>query len=299
MKLGLIAETAAKAICEHTKHVVVGIDELTEGLIVENPKTYVPDIGCVNTCLAVRNMLIQPQLQEMFLGELGITGGSPVSLLYGFVGPKGFSDLLEVAYGTRFMSGDVGKSLGFVQGTALPVGKDVFTAFPQLLAIQEALKEIEYCGEITLGCKADFTLGTLRFGHNTGLFALFTELSQLSPQANYEWCLGVGTECKVHAEGVSVCTLLSNPPFPGVATTPSGVIAPSAAEKHLYRMIAGNQEIAYVATWGTTVIEAKRRTRRTIENCASYNPELQYRIDYGYKEKFVLSQDKYIQLGGQ
>lgn len=299
MRIGLIAQGAEKAICEHTKEVVLGIDDLTEAVLVEYPGTYVPDLPSINTCLAVRNMKAQPKLEEMFQSELGVVNSTIDSFLYGFFNGKNFSDLLEVSYSTRFMAGDIGASIGFVQGTAIPATNEVFAAFPELTQIQTGLNEIEYRGEITLGCTRDFHISDIKFGHQTGLFALFTELSQLAPQANYEWCLGIGHECKVHEDGISVCTLISNPPFPVPTSETVPLIAPVGAEKHLYRVNAMSHEVAYVATWGVDLVEAKRRTRRTIENCVSFNPNLQYRYDYGYKERFVFSQEKYQKLGGQ
>lgn len=299
MKLGLIAENSHKAICEHTKTVVVGIDDMTEAVIVENPLTHVPDIESINTCVAVRNLLTNADLERQFLEQLDIKPSTAVSFLYGFVGPKGFSDLLEVSYSTRFMSGDVGMSLGFVQGTGIPTDKEVRNAFPQISKIEKALVDIEYSGEIVLGCTSDYTICDIKYGHQTGMFALFTELSVLPPQANYEWCLGRGEKCTLHPEGISVCTLLSNSPFPAPAVQPTTLIAPVGAERHLYRLVFNSHEVAFVSTWGTSVMEAKRRTRRTIENCVSFNPFLQYRIDYGYKEKFVFSQERYKKLGGQ
>ena len=299
MKLGLIADNAHKAICEHTKSVVVGVDDMTEAVIVEHPLTHVPDIDSINTCIAVRNLLTNKQLEEAFLRELEIKPACAVSFLYGFIGPKGLSDLLEVSYSTRFMSGDVGLNLGFVQGTGIPTGNDIRMAFPQIGKIEKALIDIEYRGEIVLGCTSDYQICDIKYGHQTGLFALFTELSVLPPQANYEFCLGKGDACTLHPEGVSVCTLLSNSPFPVPSPQPTNLIAPVGAERHLYRLVFNSHEVAFVSTWGTSVIEAKRRTRRTIENCVSFNPFLQYRIDYGYKEKFVFSQERYKELGGQ
>lgn len=299
MRLGLIADTATKAICEHTKEVVVGVDELTEAVIVEHPYTHINDIKTINTCIAVQNMYARPNLREAFFQELGIHNSVATSFLYGYVGPKGFSNLLEVSYSTRFMAGEVGPSLGFVQGVAIPTGSEVRNAFPKINEIEKALIELEYVGEITLGCAKDYSICSILFGHQTGMFSLFTELSQLSPQANYEWCLGYGEACLVHADGVSVCTLISNSPFPIPSSKETNIIAPVGAERHLYRVQSNPHEVAFVSTWGKSLIEAKRRTRRTIENCVSFNPELQYRIDYGYKEQFVLSQERYSKLGGQ
>jgi len=299
MKLGLVATNAVKAICEHTKDIRLTIDELTEGVIVEHPNTSINDIECINTCRAVQNMLARPDLERAFQLELGIKTSTPTSYLYGFIGPKGLSDLLEVSYSTRFMSGDIGPSLGFVQGTAIPVTTEVYQAFPILKDLERVLIEIEYRGEIAFGCSEDYQICQILYGHQTGMFALYTELSQLSAQANFEWCFGKGEYCKVHTNGVSVTTLLSNSPFPVPTSSRTEVIAPVGAEKHLYRVQFNVHEVAFVATWGTDMIEAKRRARRTIENCVSFNPELQYRIDYGYKEQFVLSQPKYSELGGQ
>ena len=299
MKLGLVGSNAVKAICEHTTDVRVGIDDLTEGVIIEHPSTHVNDIPCINTCIAVQNMMARPELEKAFYKELGLVAAPVASFLYGFVGPKGFSDLLEISYSTRFMSGDVGPTLGFTQGTALPVPEEVYEAFPVLKDIEKTLIDLEYAGEIALGCTPDYKICTMLFGHQTGMFALYTELSQLSAQANFEWCFGKGTSCRLHVNGVSVTTLLSNSSFPVPSPKASEVIAPVGAEKHLYRVQFGLHEVAFVATWGTDMGEAKRRARRTIENCISFNPELQYRIDYGYKERFILSQQKYSQLGGQ
>ena len=299
MKLGFVGNNATKAICEHTTDIRLVIDELTEGVIVEHPSTNINDITCINTCIAVQNMIARPDLERAFFSELGIKSAISNSFLYGFIGPKGFSDLLEVSYSTKFMAGNIGPSLGFLQGTAIPATREVYQAFPMLSQIEQGLIAIEYAGEITLGCLHDYSICTILFGHQTGLFALYNELSQLPAQANFEWCFGKGEYCKVHENGVSVTTLLSNSPFPAPSSRRTEVIAPVGAEKHLYRVQFGAHEVAFVATWGKDIVEAKRRTRRTIENCVSFNPELQYRMDYGYKEQFVLSQATYTTLGGQ
>ncbi len=299
MKLGLVSYNATKAICEHTKEVITTIDDTTEGVIVEDPNMVVNNIECINTCTAIQNMNARPDLKEAFFDELKIKKATPVSYLYGFINSTGFSDLLEVSFSTRFMSGNVGPVLGFVQGTAIPTNKEVYQAFPQLKKIEEALIAIDYRGEIGLGCTKDFNICNLIFGHQTGMFSLYTELSQLSAQANFEWCFGKGAFCKVHERGISVTTLLSSSPFPAPSSKQTEVIAPVGAEKHLYRVQFESHEVAFVSTWGKDIIEAKRRTRRTIENCVSFNPELQFRIDYGYKEQFVLNQPTYLDLGGQ
>lgn len=295
MKFGLLAQTARDCIIEHTKNVSVGIDSATEAVIVENAGTYVPNIKALNTSLAVRNMIAQPELERLFRQDVGIVEGVPQSYLYGFMSGKGLSEMLEISYSRRFLTGNAGPVLGFVQGTGM-LAVDAHAAFPTLAGVEQALVELEYLGEIALGCTKEFQICDIQFGHNTGFFSLFTELSHLAPNSNYEWCLGIGDACKLHEEGIASTTLLSLPPFPHITQTTVPLVAPPAAERHLYRTQVAGHSLAYATAWGLDVREVKRRLRRTIENCVAYNNELQYRVDYGHREVFTLMQERYRSL---
>jgi hypothetical protein len=309
MNIGYMGDSAYRTVIEHCNSVTLGINEDTEAVIVEHAAILPPkDLPVLNTCPAVYKLATHPELQESFNAVHNIVEAYPTSYLYGFIGPEGLSDVIEMTASTRFLTGEIGPQLGFVQGTGLKCTENVNMAIPDLPLLIDSLVTMKYRGEIAIGITQGFQVCSVQFGHFTGGFALYTELSKDSPQAMYEWCLGVGVGSKLAQDSVAVVTLLSYPPFPYSSDVGFSIKAPSGAEKHLYRVSQGKAEIAYSAAWGVEAYEAKRRCRKTIDNCRNYNKDIQYRIDYGCKEQFVidygckeqfvLSHKTWLALGG-
>ncbi len=300
MKLGYVGDSSYRTVIEHCKEVALGVNEDTEAVIVESSMIEGPrDLPLLNTNLAVRNLISTPALQAEFHQVLGLVEGFAVTYLYGFMSKERLGDLLEMTYSTRFLAGEIGSQLGFVQGTGLACSSDTKMAVRQLTEVEGMLQSMKYRGEILLGVTRDYQICSLQFGHFTGGFALFTELATANPQAFYEWCLGEEEEPHLYEQSVSVCTLLSYPPFPYNTEVGFSIKAPSGAERHLYRMSIDRCEVAYSATWGKDIFEAMRRCRKTIDNCRAYNKEIQYRIDFGRRQKFLLNQEKWLSLGGE
>lgn len=293
MKLALIAERSHRAIIEHCKEMSLGIIDESQAVIVENPLIE-GSVGLplINTCVGVQALLKNPNLMNRFLESHEFTGSHPASYLYGFMTPNGFGTLMEFSYDTRFMSGGVGPSVGMAKGTGLACSEDVRAAFQSLSGVEGTLAEFGYMGEVLIGVGADFSFCDIHFGHHTGAFSLYTELSKHAPQKTYELCLGGAEKPELHTDRISVCTLLSYPPFPYNMTSPTSIRAPLGSERHLFRFLIGNSEVAYAAACGNYLAEAKRRCRRTTENCSKYNTDLQFRVDYGVNDKFVLMGDK-------
>ena len=300
MKIGLYANKSTRAILEHTKDVTLGVTVDTEGVMVEDVLHDVPpNLPVINTSVGAKVITSMDENRSAFYKEFGIVSQEPDSFLYGFLSPDSVSDFMEMQISGRYMTGNIGKDIGFVQGTGVPCSSEVYSAFPKLREIVDALHILEYSGEIAIGVTRGFQICSLTFGHCTGAWSLFTELAQQSPQETLEFCFGKRNSCLLHPDRVAVCTMLSYPPYPYVDTEPFSVLAPRIAERHLYRFNVGNSEIAYAAASGCAVFEARRRVRRTTENCSNYNPDLQYRIDYGTRENFVFSQDVYKKFGGR
>jgi hypothetical protein len=299
MKIGYIGDSAYRAVIEHSKEITLNINEDTEAVLVESAVMETPpDLPALNTCIGVRALSLNEELRDTFNDVHGLVPGYPATYLYGFIGVEGLSDMLEMTHSTRFLTGDVGPQVSFVQGTGIACRENIFLALPKLGNLVNSLIEIGYKGEIAFGITAGFEICSIVFGHLTLGFALYTELSVHSPQSNYEWCLGRNSGGKLHTTGISVGTLLSYPPFPYPSSQPISVKAPTMAEKHLYRVLYGLDEVAYTASWGEDIHEAKRRVRKTIDNCRNYNKDIQYRIDYGFKERFVLNNDQWLAFGG-
>jgi len=299
MNIGYIGESSYRAVIEHCKTVTLGINESTEASLVESALITGPsDLPCLNTCQGVRTLSTIPELERAFSEQHGLVEGYPTTYLYGFLAEDGLSDMIEMTHSTRMLTGNVGTQVDFVQGTGLAVVDDLSFAIPQLPALVKSLIDIEYKGEIKFGLTPKYEICTVEFGHSTGGFALYTELLSRNPQEMYEWCLGIGEKPRLFTDGVAVVTMLSYPPFPYDTSVGLSVKAPSGAEKHLYRVAYGKMEVAFAATWGKDIYEAKRRCKKTITNCTAYNKDIQYRIDYGWKEKFVLSQERFEELGG-
>lgn len=300
MRVGLYAKQSPRAILEHTKNVTLGVTVDTEGIMVEDVLHNVTsDLPVINSSIGAKVIASVDEKRRLFREEFGFVDQKPESFLYGFLSPDKVSDLMEMQISGKFMTGNVGTDVGFVQGTAVPCDKDVYIAFPKLEGVIDALHILRYSGEIVIGVTRDFQICSLSFGHCTGAWSLFTELAQQSPQETIEFCFGKRPNCLLHSDRVATCTLLSYPPYPYTDTEPFSVLAPRIAERHLYRFNVGNSELAYAAASGKQVFEARRRIRRTTENCSNYNPVLQYRIDYGVRESFVFSQERYLALGGR
>lgn len=299
MRIGYAGANSYRAVIEHTKTITLGINEDSEAAIMEDATMVGPeDLPIINSCPAVAAILTIPDSLRKFNKVYDIQPGYAKTYLYGFIGPREVSDLLEMTFTTRFLTGDVGPQVGFVQGTGIACSNDVFLAIPALPSIIEGLQALDYRGEITLGITPDFRVCDIMFGHFTGGFVLYNELARNNIQDSYEFCVDVGGPTKLHQKAISVCTLLSYPKFPHDLTVGVSIKAPSSADKHLYRMNQGETEVAYSAAWGGDIFEAKRRCRKTIDNCAGYNKDIQHRIDYGYEQEFVLNHERWLQFGG-
>lgn len=299
MNIAYIGDSAYRTVIEHSHNITLSINEDTEAVLVESALMEgPPELPVINTCPGVRALGYNKELKQAFDDAYGIATGYPSTFLYGFFSEDGMSEMIEMTFKTRFLTGDIGPVIPFCQGTGLACRENPLYALPKLNSIVEGLKEIGYKGEIAFGVTKEFDICSIFFGHFTLGFTLYTELSRTSPQHNYEWCLGVGDSCRLHQNGIAVATLLSYPPYPYDTNIGTSIKAPSKAEKHLYRFMVGNTELALAATWGEDISEAKRRIRGTIENCKNYNKEIQYRIDYGHKERFVINNDTWLAFGG-
>lgn len=299
MKLGVNAIKSPRAILEHLTDGVMGVSPGVAGIIYEDVlQELIEGIPLVNTCIGAQVLEQSDKHLSLFYEGVGIVDKDPVAFLYGFISPTGVSDLMEMTVSNYLLTGDVGPQCGFVQGCGIPCSSEVFQAFPKLDLLLDALHQIQYCGEVAIGVTEDFQLCSLKLGHCTAAFALFTELSKQSPQSNYEYSFGKTGACLLHEDRISLCTLLSYPPYPHSKEMPFSIMAPNQAERHLFRHNLGKSELAYVAAFGSTVFEARRRVRKTIENCRKYYDSLQYRIDYGKYQKFVFNSEVYKERGG-
>lgn len=297
MKIALQATKSPRAILEHTKDVTLGLTAGSEGIMVEDClHDSTSDLPVINTCVGAKVYMTSQEHRDLFREQVGMVDEEPVSYLYALLSPTDCSDWMEMSISGRFMAGDVGSDVGFVQATAIPCHAEVYDAFPQLASLVDSLHILGYCGEVVVGVTADFQLATLAFGHCTGAFCLFTELAQQSPQESIEFCFGKRQAAKLHPERIAACTLLSYPPYPYTDQEVFSVLAPRTAERHLFRFNVGCCELAYASASGSRIFEVRRRVRRTLENCTQYNDKLQYRMDYGRGGTFVFNKERYEEL---
>lgn len=299
MKIAIVANTAQRAILEHIHDGTLDMSDDIEGVMVEDCLTSVPQgLPVINTCTGAIVLEQDEELRAAFHEEVGIVPGIPDSFLYGFISPTGVSDFMEMSVCDRLMVGGVGPKCGLVQGCAVPCSSDVYDAFPDLAVLIDALHQIQYCGEISIGISRNFKICTVMFGHCTGAFALFTELAAQNPQSTLEFAFGKRDICRLHETRISIATLFSYPPYPHANDTPFSIVAPRQAERHLFRFQVGASELAYASSSGDRLYEARRRLRRTMDACSKYNDSLQYRTDAGKFRRFVFSQERYRDRGG-
>jgi hypothetical protein len=298
MNIGYIGGRSYRAIIEHS-NITLGINEDTEAVILESALMEGPDdLPCINSSRPFLALAGNPEMQKSFNEIHGIVRAYPRSYLYGFISRTGLSDMIEMVCSNRFMSGDIGPQINSVQGCGIKCTEDLSLALPDLSELLDTIIKMEYIGEICFGITSDYKICEVQFGHHTMGMALYNEIASCSLDENYEWCLGCGSGGTLHDNGVSLATLLSYPPYPYSTLSPFSIKAPTGAEKHLYRIAEGSCELAYVGAWGKDIFEAKRRCRKTIDNCKNYNKDIQHRIDYGHKLEFILSHDRWLSFGG-
>lgn len=297
MKLAWLGSVNTPAIIEHTKNVTQGCMPNCEGAILEDVLQAAPEIPVINTCIAAKNFMLHKTLRDEVLEAFGVIKHTPHAFLYGFFNGENFSDLIEISYKIHFMSHDAGPALGFVQGAAMPCSPAVYQAFPNLEKIRSGLADLEYRGEITIGITKNFQICSIAFGHFSGGWSLYTEMSTQTAQNNFEFCFGEQKECKVHENCIAFNTLLSLHPYPCKIKINTQIKAVAGAEKHLYRQwYTPEQEIAYACCWGNSISEARQRIYRIINNCKQYSPDLQYRSDVGRNCKFIFNTDTFTRL---
>lgn len=274
---------------DHCTDAVSISDTDYEAIVVPTPAQWIDtDLPLVNTCKGLFGLFCRSELREAYEEQFDLSKGKPVSSIYSLFNGTEFAPFIEVDYSTRLLTGDIGRQIPFTQGTALPLDDSVYQAVPKLSELKEFLKEIDYHGEVLLSLNEEFCLHSIGYGHFYGHMALYNELSSLSPQRLMEWVLGEEDIVELR-EGVAVGTLVSLCPFPEYSARSLKIKMPSGALKHAWRINYENQEAYLITSYGCTVHEAKRRTRRSIKNCERLHDDLQYRIDYGYKNKFLIS----------
>lgn len=294
MKIGYIGSKATPMVLEHMKNVEIGISNECQAVVVEDVMQAVPDdILSINTSIPIKAFYLRKDVQKEFYEEFGLVRRTPQNFLYTFFNGKKFGAIIEIDYSLRFMSCNAGPALGFIQGAALGCDSHVFDAFPTLRKLEEALSQLEYRGEVVFGITKDFNICDIRFGHFTGGFTLYSELAEVSAQQLYNYCAGDTDVCNVHMDGISICTLLSLPPFPTQLKINTKIEAATAAEKHLYRYwYTMEQQVAYVSVWGMHLQEARDRAYRIINSCRQHNSDVQYRADIGRRVSFIYNSEQ-------
>ena len=226
MKIGYVGDVSHRTVTHHVKQTTLGMREDRDAYVLERAEiNWDTDKPMLNTSEPVRELLASKDLCSKFNKLYMLDNERPTTYLYGFMGEHTTSDLIEVAYSTKFMSGEVGADVGFVQGVGI-AAKEPFQAIPDLSNLVQGLQTMGYRGEFTIGITKYYQLSGLTLGHFTGGFALFLELAKGSMDTYYEFCLSGNEPKGLHTNGVSVCTLMSMGPFPGNVSDESIVEIP-------------------------------------------------------------------------
>lgn len=301
MKVAILnTQGGLRSVFDHTEGEgnTLKIEKDTEAILVERPTDILEvTVPVGNSCIGVANLMMREDLRKGFFQVAGVfPEKSTVSSVFAFFNGTDFSDWLEVAYSDRLLSGEVGPRVGFTTGCGLKVKESILEALPGLLAVRDALRELNYRGEILCGVAEDFTLTNISFGHFWGHFGMFTEMCTAKTQGVLEFIFGKVPMLELY-ESCCVSNLVTLPPFPIPANESQRLNAPKSAEKHLWRIQYGPaSEIVLIAVHGSSVGEARRRCRRTLDNMRQYEDTIQYRIDYGLRRRFVLCQRDYEQF---
>lgn len=296
MRLAITNTGDMAHLIDHCNDAVTQLDADCEAVVVGNVTQWMDvELPLVNTCQGLMILMLKPELKRAYEKQFELGKGEIVSSIYSVFNGQEFAPFIEVDYTDRMLTNDIGRRIAFTQGTAMPVPQ-AYQAVMQLSELRDFLRELNYHGEVAISLNRDYCIHSIGYGHFYGHFALYNEMINLSPQRLLEWIIGNEDSVELR-EGCAVGTLVSLCPFPEIMLQLTHKIkVPSGAQKHAWRIVYGNQEAYLITSFGITINEAKRRTRRSIKNCERLHDELQYRTDYGYKNKFLISQESYEEL---
>lgn len=275
-------------------------DRLPEAIVTKMPNDsgvniYVggpgilPPNGMINTSQVAMNYMTSRDVNKQIREHLGVVDKPAVTNLYGFFNGQQFGPWLEAVVSTRFMNREVGPNVGVTLGVGYTAGNEPSDAIPNLSDIKEFLVDAEYRGEVLLQVTSDFQICGLQLGHMPAFLGMFGEVLK-GPMDNV--MRFVLQECPVYELYTSVVTgtLVSLWPFPGnLAPNEKKILAPASAEKHLWRLSAGNAEPVWITTHGQSLQQARARMNQTLLNIAKTEPSVQYRTDLGFGVNLLFS----------
>jgi len=293
MKIAIATQGMAKAIIDHTNY-KGELESGTQAVFVDNPLVTVrSDLLPINTSVGLQNLMLHPEMQEAVFADILKKEPEEVAFYAAFNGEK-FSDFVEISYSSRFMTHEVGPNVGFTSGVGCIVGDELSLACMELENLVNWLKGIKYHGMILIGMSSNFHITSLRWGYFAGPFALFREFFTNSVEHLLEFCAGVPHDLIPYDDVLTLCVLVTRYPYPVNLPNKNGPIsARKNAEPHLWRNLEGYNETVIASSRGSILYEARRRIMRSIKSMLEYDENLQYRTDFGLREKFILSQEFY------
>lgn len=296
MKVLIIKSTGTiNALFDHCDNVTEKLEGAT-ACMVENNLANTPDrLPVINSCTGIKNLMLNEKMQDVVLHNiLKVSDNKPTSEIFALFNGERFSDFIEVGYTRRFMTYNIGPIIGFVCGVGIKISVPLEEAVPQFKSLIKFLQEIHYIGEISIGLDDSYCITGFSCQHFYGHFAMYSEMCEAGTTELIKYILGDNDSCNIH-DTCCVANLVSKQPFPCMimTTTSPRISAPKSAEKHLWRMSLGYVEPVLITTHGSYLREAQKRIQRTIDNMITYDPDIQFRTDYGMKAAFVLSKDKY------
>lgn len=296
MKIGILSTLGtANAVLDHAEETILGVQPNVTDYFVEDSLLEIkPEFKYINTCVGIQNFILNKKAREAVLGLLDIKPAQPSSTIYGMFNGENFSDFMEISFSNKFMTGEIGPNVGFSLGTGIKIQENIEDVFPQIVKIKNFLRDIKYRGEVLCGITKNFKISSISFGHFYGHFGMFMEVLKTGTCKNaLEFILGTRNTCELY-DNLVIGNVVSVQPYP--LTLPNSnirIMAPQSAEKHLWRIKNLTLEFVLITIHGNSLQETKRRMRRTLENMTNYEPNLQYRIDYGRTPHFVLVEEQF------
>jgi len=297
MQYAILSNGLAKGLADHAQNNIIGYTPSVVGVFVDHPLRdtfdYVGPIA--NSSIGVKTFTLDTKLRARFYEEeMKIVGDEPDTTLYALFNGERFSDWLEISHSTKLMSGNVGPSVGLSAAVGIRVAASLSDAVQNFSQLAPALRSLGYRGEVLCGLSRNFNITGINFGHFPAQFGTFNESCKQTTQECLDFIFGHFPECVLYP-AVTITNLISKSPFPFMVTkSETKIVAPKAAEKHLWRVLLKNgSEIVYVTVHGKCCLQARNRFKATARNMKKYDPEIQYRNDVGFHQKFVLSEDQY------
>lgn len=282
----------------------IGVDPDTEKVLFESIETPIEIAGnkeYANSSVGIQSIQQIPEAQDRVNKELSIQDGRIGTAIYTVSNGSNFADWIEIDFSLKMFSGNIGPNVIFTQGCGMKLDINPLDAVARLASLRDTIEKLEYRGEVLVLINENFTINSVLFGHNFGPMAILSELSALPVSNIINFIFGTSNTLKLQ-DDIVVGNLVWQIPYPALPPRLlPPMVAPVAAEKHIWRVHENSHELALLMSKGNGAYKnCWTRIGYTLRNIKLSNPYICHRNDYGSSRRsFLFSQERFNQFLNQ